>query len=127
MNATLNRNTPPPSRPIENISIQEIEKTKLDNGIPLYSLNAGFQDVVKVELIFPNAYWNPQEPLLTSSANRLLNEGTSKHSAQQLAEMIDDFGAFYETSQMADFCSVEVHTLRKHLQNVLPILFETIT
>src|SRR5256885_3914355 len=66
---------------------------------PYTTLFRSFQDVVKVELIFPNAYWNPQEPLLTSSANRLLNEGTSKHTAQQLAEMIDDFGAFYETSQ----------------------------
>src|SRR4051812_1607519 len=124
MNTTLDRNTPPPSKPIENISIPEVKKISLDNGIPLYSLNAGLQDVVKVELIFPNAYFNPAEPLLPSSTNRLLAEGTSKHTAQQLAEMVDDFGAFYETSQSSDFCSVEIHTLNKHLTNVLPVLFE---
>jgi zinc protease len=127
MTVVLNRNTPPDSKPIQGISIQEVEKTKLDNGIPLYSLNAGFQDVVKVEMIFPNAYWNPQEPLLTSSTNRLLSEGTTKHSGQQLAEMIDYFGAFYETAQSADFCSVEMHTLSKHLNSVLPLFFEVIT
>jgi predicted Zn-dependent peptidase len=127
MNTTINRSTPPPSVPIENISIREIKQSTLANGIPLYSLSAGVQDVVKMELIFPNTNFNPEEPLLFSAANRLLSEGTSKHNAQQLAEMIDDFGAFYETSESADFCSVEVHTLNKHLSEVLPILFEIVT
>src|SRR3569832_1906715 len=98
---------------IEKISIQEIEKAQLDNGIPLYYLNAGFQDVVKVELIFPNSAFNPKEPLLNTATNRLLSEGTTKHTAQQLAEMFDNYGAFYETSQSADFCSVELHVLNK--------------
>jgi zinc protease len=127
MNVVHNRHTPPPSKSIEKISVQEVKSAQLDNGVPVYSLNAGFQEVVKVELIFPNAYFNPKEPLVTTSVNRLLSEGTSKHSAQQLAEMIDYFGAFYETSQSSDFCSVEVHSLNKHLASVLPLVFEIIT
>jgi zinc protease len=118
---------PPSTKAIDKILIQEVEKGNLDNGIPVYWLNAGFQDVVKVELIFPNAAFNAKEPLLNSATNRLLSEGTKKHSAQQIAEMIDYFGAFYETTQSADFCSVEVHSLSKHLNSVLPIVFEVIT
>jgi zinc protease len=127
MSITLDRHTPPPSKPITDISIEEVEKSRLDNGIPVYSLNAGFQDLVKVELLFPTTYFNAKEPLLTSATNRQLSEGTANHTAQQLAELIDYYGAFYEASQTADFCTVEMNVLNKHLQNVLPLLFEIIT
>jgi zinc protease len=127
MSVTLNRNIPPSAKPITGISIQEVELMSLDNNLPLYWLNAGFQDLVKIELIFPNRQFDAKQPLVPSATNRLLSEGTTKHTAQQLAERIDFYGAFYETSQMADFCSVEINMLNKHIGNVLPLLFEIIT
>src|SRR5436189_6431649 len=111
---TISRNTPPQLQPIENISIKQIEKTALDNGIPVYVMNAGTQEVVNVEMIFMNPTFNVKEPLLASATNRLLSEGTSKHNARKLADMVDYYGAFYETHQSADYCSVSLHTLTKH-------------
>src|SRR5579859_6321497 len=93
----IDRTQSPLTSDIEEINIEQVKKQTLDNGIPLYSISAGFQDVIRVEFIFPNPQFNAQNPLLATSANRLLNEGTTKHSAQQLAEMIDYYGAFYET------------------------------
>jgi zinc protease len=123
----ISRSVPPPLKSITDFSFKHIEKATLDNGIPVYYLNAGVQDVVKVELIFRNTAFNRSQPLLYSAANRLMSEGTSRHSAQQLAEMVDYYGSYYETEQSTDQCSVILHTLNKHLENTLPVIHEIIT
>src|SRR6185436_6538849 len=99
MQDIIDRKIQPPLQDIREVLVQQVEKKKLDNGIPLYTLNAGVQEVVKVELIFKNPKFRREQPLLFSSANRLLNEGTGKYNAQQLAEMMDYYGSFYESEQ----------------------------
>jgi len=123
----LSRTLPPPLQSITDFSFRHVEKTMLDNGIPVYFLNAGVQEVVKVELIFRNPVFDPAQPLMHSAANRLMSEGTSSHSAQQLAEMVDYYGSYYETDQSADYCSVVLHTLNRHLGSTLPVIHEIIT
>ncbi len=121
------RTQAPPLKHITDFSFRHVEKTKLDNGIPVYTLNAGVQDVIRVELIFRNPAFDSAQPLMHSAANRLLNEGSSKHTAQQLAEMVDYYGAYYENEQSNDHSSVMLHTLNKHLGSTLPILHEILT
>jgi len=123
----LSRTVPPALQSITDFSFKHVEKKLLDNGIPVYVLNAGVQEVVKVELIFKNPAFNQSHPLLHGAANRLLSEGTSAHTAQQLAEMVDYYGAYYETEQSTDHCSIVLHTLTKHLTNTLPVIHEIIT
>ena len=123
----IDRKAVPEFKPIGNIKIREAEKTWLDNGIPVYSINAGFQDIIKIELIFFNDGFDPIQPLAVSAANRMLGEGTSKHNAQQLAELIDHSGAYYETEESADYCSVVLFTLNKYLDNTLPVIREILT
>ncbi len=123
----IDRTTPPPTTDIGEFVLLPVKTHKLDNGIPVYTVDGSMQDVVKVELIFMNPEFNQGQPLLHSSVNRLLSEGTSQHTAQQLAEMIDYFGSFYETEQTTDYCSVMLHTLNKHLESTLPIVHEIIT
>ena len=49
---TPDRHTAPPIGLPEEIKISPAETQQLSNGTPLYLINAGTQDVVKVELIF---------------------------------------------------------------------------
>ena len=123
----ISRSIQPPLHHITDFSFQQIEKTSLDNGIPVYFLNAGVQDVIRVELIFRNPAFDPSNPLLHNAANRLISEGTSGHTAQELAEMVDYYGAYYETEQSTDNCSLVLHTLNKHLENTLPVIYEMLT
>lgn len=123
----ISRTTPPALKSITDFSFRHIEKTNLDNGIPVYFMDAGVQDVVKVEFLFSNPAFNRDQPLLHNAANRLLSEGTSKHNAQQLAEMVDYYGSYYETEQSTDHCSVILHSLNKHLASTLPVIQEIIS
>ena len=96
----------------------------MTNGIPVYTINAGFQDLVRIEWLFRLRSFDPQRPLLQNAANRLLQEGTSKKSAQEIADQIDYFGAFLETEEGPDTVSIVLYTLNKHLPKMLPIVRE---
>ncbi len=127
MKNIVDRSTPPSLKPIEKIIIPHAEKHMLDNGIPVYVINAGFQNLVKVDLIFSNLSYDPSQPLRSSATNRMLAEGTARHSALELADLIDYYGAFYGTEESPDHCSVNLYSLNKHLDKTLPTLREILT
>ena len=98
----------------------------MDNGIPVYSINAGYQDLIKIEFIFRNISFDIKKPLLNSATNRLMSEGTSKYNSQQLADHIDYYGSFFETEENSDFTTVILFTLNKHLEATIPFIRDLI-
>ncbi|MCX6291987.1 MAG: pitrilysin family protein [Bacteroidetes bacterium] len=121
---SIDRAKAPAQEEFDHIKIQEVEKSALDNGIPVYSIRAGFQDVVKVEMLFMNRGFDASQPLVFSATNRMMSEGSKHHNAQELAEMIDGYGSFYETEESSDYCSLNLFTLNKHLESTLPVFRE---
>ncbi len=126
MQKILDRTVAPALKEIEKIIIPHAEKIVLDNGIPVYVVRAGFQELVKVDLIFENLTYDASQPLLSSATNRMLSDGSSKHTSLELADMIDYYGAFYGTEESPDHCSVNLFSLNKHLEKTLPTLREII-
>lgn len=124
---TIDRKKTPALKDIGIIKVQQAQQSMLDNGIPVYTINAGFQDIVKIELLFMNDSFNPSEPIVSSAANRMLSEGSKKHTSQELAEMIDAYGAFYETEESYDYCSLILFTLNRYLDETLAVLSEIVT
>ena len=123
----LNRIQAPEINAIKKIEVLRVSEIKLKNGIPVYHINAGTQDLVKIELLFPAGMWQQPSPLVGSAVSTMLQEGTSKRSAKAIAEAIDYYGAFLTTEITHDFAVVGVHSLNKHLQNVLPVVEEIIS
>jgi len=123
----IDRNKSPDINQIKKIDILRASATKLKNGIPVYHINAGTQDLVKIELLFPAGMWQQSSPLVGSAANAMLNEGTSKHSSKEIAETMDYYGAFLHTEITHDFAVVGIHSLNKHLSSVLPMVEEIVT
>ena len=109
----------------EKISIPEAEKFTLDNGIKVYSVNAGTQDVVRIEFVFTDKS-TAHHSVLISAANKLIREGTAKHSALEIAEMLDFYGAYLETESNPDFSSMVLFTLGKYVNETLNIFSEVL-
>lgn len=122
----IDRKVSPPVNEIKKAEIIRVSETKLKNNIPVYHINAGTQDLVKIELLFPAGMWQQPRPLVGSAASAMLQQGTSKHSSKEIAEMVDYYGAFLETGIMRDFATVAVYSMNKHLSSVLPIVEEII-
>lgn len=104
-----------------------INKAKLDNGLPLYWLNAGVQDVVEIDWVFPAGLWYEQKASVAQSTAALLKSGTAKYSAGQINEALEYYGAQLKVSASNDYATVTLHSMVKHLPALLPMVHEVIT
>ena len=91
----LNRTIAPASKQVSNINFIKPDAAKLNNGIPVFTINAGEQDLVRIEFIFDNVNWDEDKPLLALAVNGLINSGTAQLSAKDIADKIDYYGAFF--------------------------------
>jgi zinc protease len=123
----MDRTQAPAFKQVEHISLLNAQQHLLDNGIPLFFIDAGEQDLLRIEFIFDNVAWNAASPLQAFATNSLLQEGTSNYSAAQLAEKFDYYGAFLQKDYAYDQSSLVLYTLTKHLAAVLPLLREILT
>lgn len=118
----INRHLAPAFREVEKVELISANAIKLDNGLPVFEVNAGSQDLVRIEFIFENVGWNPNKPLQTFATNSLLQEGTSEYTSAELAEKLDYYGAFLQKEFSFDHSSVVLYSLNKHLASVLPLV-----
>lgn len=102
------------------------EEKKLDNGLPVFLINAGTQDVVQIELMFKSGSWYQEKALQAAATNTMLSEGTSTHTALQIAGQFDYYGAFLQSGCGNDIATVTLYSLNKHLEAVLPLLASVI-
>lgn len=122
----LDRKQSPTINDIKKAEITRASEIKLKNGIPVHYIKAGTQDLVKIELLFPAGMWQQPGPLLGSAVSAMLQQGTSRHSSKEIAEMVDYYGAFLETNVTHDFATVGIYSMNKHLASVLPVVEEII-
>lgn len=123
----IDRTKTPTINEIKKAEMIRASETKLKNGIPVFHIKAGTQDLVKIELLFPAGMWQQTGPLVGSAASAMLQQGTSKCSSKEIAEMVDYYGAFLETSITHDFATVGIYSMNKHLASVLPVVEEIIS
>lgn len=123
----LDRQTNPEFKEVEHINFIRAEKHQLDNKIPVFVINAGEQNLVRIEFIFKNVNWDPAKPLVTSATNTMLNDGTHALTGAEIASKIDYYGSFFQTEYGLDRSSVILFSLNKHLQHTLPIIKEVIS
>jgi len=122
----MNRVLAPEFSTISNVDFAQAQTEYLSNKLPLHIINAGSQELVKIEFNFYAGTIFQQKPLVASSANRLLKEGTSKYTAMQIAETMDFYGAFLENENGHDVSSLTLYALNKHLPNLLPMFHDII-
>jgi zinc protease len=123
----LNRTITPEFKQVNDINFLEPQKQQLDNGIPVFTINARRQELLRLEFIFENVNWSESKPLQAIVVNHLINNGTTNYTAREIAEKVDYYGAFLQTEYGADQSSLKLYTLNKHLAAVLPILRAILT
>jgi len=112
---------------MDNFRVADPDKIILDNGIPLYIINKGTQDLVRISLIFGAGAWYETKPFTAQATNLMLREGTKNFQSKDIEEKLDFFGAYLETSVESDNSYISLYALNKHVSELLPILNEIIT
>lgn len=111
---------------IEKVKLLDEEEVLLPNGLPLYFLEAGDQPVMRIEIVFDAGTSCYPNRVLPSATAALLNDGTSRHSASQLADIIDGKGAYFFASSGADATRVYFFTLTRFAEDLIPRLLEMV-
>lgn len=116
------RKNKPDFHKIDKINIIKAVKHKLSNGIPVYSINAGTQDVCKIDLIFNAGTWHQSAPLIASTTNDMLAEGSKKYSSKKISALFDYYGAILNNFTDKDFAGLSFVCLNKQLDKTLGVL-----
>lgn len=122
----LDRKIAPEFKQVEQIEFLEVKNQNLSNGIKLNFINGGSQNIIKVDFIFNAGILQQKKPLVASTTNALIKEGTTSYTAYEIAEGIDNYGAFLEVENSFDSATVTLYTLNKYLSEVLPYVKEVI-
>jgi len=122
----LDRSIAPSFKTIDKIDVIKAQHQKLNNGIDLYSLSAGSQEIVKIEFTFRAGMYHQPATLVASTTNVLLESGTKSFTADQLSDGIDFFGSFLELQVEQDFATITLFSLNKYLDESLKFIEELI-
>ena len=120
----LDRTIAPSFGKVENSVLPNNEIHHLDNGLPVYVINAGRQELLKVELVFPAGDASSDKKLVAAATSALMEEGTTTRTGAALAEAVDYYGSHLQTEIDADESAITLFTLNKYLQETLPVLAE---
>ncbi len=123
---TINRKRPPVLGPVKKLHATEPVLQCLSNKIPVYILEAGDQDIIRVDIIFQAGSRYQKTIFQASFVNSLLLEGTATKSARQIADEIDFYGSYINPGTDRDEAHIQVYSLNKFLPYTLDLAADII-
>jgi predicted Zn-dependent peptidase len=99
----------------------------LNNGVEVYAINAGEQELLQLEIVFYAGNSYEKNKGVALATNFMLKNGTSNKSAFQINEHFEYYGAYCNRSCYNETAILSLHTLNKHLNVLLPVMREMIT
>jgi len=110
-----------------NLHLKPYEYFTLDNGIPVYALRAAEQEVAFVEWVFFSGNAYEQNNMTAASVNYLLKNGTKNKTAFAINEHFEFYGAYLNRNCYNETAAVKLHSLSRHLPELLPVVSELFT
>lgn len=124
MSTQIDRLIPPSAEELKQIRIIEGKHQVLQNGIDLHYINAGTAEVLRVDLVFDAGVRKQQQNAIAPAVSYMLSEGTKDHTAEQLANALDFYGAYFQTRCFADDALVTLYCQKKHFASCIPHILE---
>jgi predicted Zn-dependent peptidase len=109
------------------LRLKTCDRYTLNNGVEVYAIDAGAEDVLLVDCVFYAGNWFEQKDLVAASTNFLLKNGTTKKNAFQINEHFEYYGSYLNRSCYNETATVTLHCLTKHLAELLPVIKELVT
>ncbi|HEX2922006.1 MAG TPA: pitrilysin family protein [Bacteroidales bacterium] len=116
----------PPVFPVGKIDLPEVSNIKLTNGINVYLIESGTEEVTRTEFIFRAGQIKENIPLLASTTNMMLREDSQNYSSEELNRRLDFYGAFLNPWTDKDMGGVTVFSLNKYQGKIIELCNEMI-
>lgn len=126
---TINRKKAPPIVDAVNFHLQlkPYKKFILKNKVEVYTVEAGPEDVMSIEWVFFAGNSFEKQNLVAATTNFLLKNGTSQKNAFRINEHFDYYGSYLNRACYNETAVVSLHTLTKHIKELLPVIRELFT
>jgi len=122
----LNRAIAPDYKLVDDFFSLNVEFYKLNNGIPVYLIDSGIQDIIKIDFIFEAGHWLCENPLIADYTNQLMIEGSSRFSSAEIAEKFDFYGTFANFECGKHFANAQLYTLASFFEKSIEIFKDII-
>lgn len=109
------------------LNLPPCEKFTLDNGVDVYAVNAGEEEVMLAEWVFFAGNSYEDQNILAATTNFLLKNGTKQKTAFAISEHFEFYGAYLNRHCYNETATVSLHCLTKHLSALLPVVAEMFT
>ena len=114
--------------PVEfQLSLPPCGRFMLDNGVEVYAVNAGEEEVMQAEWVFYAGNWFEKDNIVAATTNFLLKNGTRHKRAFDISEHFEFYGAYLNRHCYNETATISLHCLTKHLQHLLPVVAEIVT
>ena len=114
----LNRTIAPPIKDAIDfeITLKPCTRISLSNGVPVYFINDGAEEVVMIDFVFDAGNNFEIKNGIASSTNYLIKNGTLEKNAFQITEFIEYYGAYLSRKSFNETASITLHCLSKLLK-----------
>lgn len=97
---------------------------QFNNGSQFFFLNIGDQPVIKLEFIFKAGSWFESSPGIAFFTAKMLTEGTISFLSKEIAEKLDQYGAFVDISPGFDYINFSVNIPTHHFREIASVIHE---
>ncbi len=109
------------------LQLKPYQKFILDNGVEVYSIEGGAQEVMSLELVFYAGNNFEQKNWVAPATNYLLKNGSSTKTAFELNDAFEFYGAYVNRACYNETATISLHTLTKHFKEVIGVVAELIS
>lgn len=104
-----------------------LQRKQLAGGSELFLINAGDQEVIRVDFLFEAGTWVHTQRLVPILTCDLLKEGSQKYTSFQVSEKLDYYGAYLGQTCSHHYSQISLYTLSRYLKETLEIVKDIIT
>lgn len=116
----------PDFSPVDDIDFLPVTEFVLPNGIPVSLMEAGSQDVTRIDWVFPAGSVQAGMPLLASTVANLILEGTTTRTSAQISEMLDFYGAYLNAQTYHHNSLISLFCLSRDLPVLIPLVEDVV-
>ncbi len=110
----------------DHLSLAPPRQWRLPNGMPVYAIDKGTQEVVRIEVVYLAGRPFERKALVARTAASLLKEGGGSRDGNELNQWFDYYGATLSFPYNLDTANICLYSLNRHLPRVLPAFAEMI-
>lgn len=118
------RQTPPTARPITEVHLAAPELERLGNGIPVYTLHNEQLDLIHIIINIRSGILHENRKHLAHFTYSLLKESSAAHSAAEIADLMDFYGAYMVVSGMLDRTTITLSIPANNITTILPVIYD---